>query len=286
MLNYNSSQITRLAQQVANLGGNLGSIAREELQVGAEVFKADWGNLLAGAEIEGVQGQKRGLSHQRIKNIKIEHEGHAVSVSTTDPVISIIERGRNAYDMKDTHPFGPKSRINKKGEPYNIIPFRKGQSSTTRTPIPSALQRHIDAVKKAGWEPSYALGPEHNYQSPNARGEMVTRTKTKWGDRIDLNPRPFRDKTAKYSGLYRLIDAPFNKTADYGIVSFRIIKQANLAGLTGKDRKAAAAKWINPAVAGKHYVPKLAKIHLSGLSLAIQAALNNEIKALTQGGRQ
>ncbi|MEM9425051.1 MAG: hypothetical protein AAF975_09750, partial [Spirochaetota bacterium] len=137
-------------------------------------------------------------------------------------------------------------------------------------PLKMFLKKEIGPRGK-NWEGSYRTGQK--YWTPNARGEMVERQRTNWGRKVNANPSPFRDHTQKYTGLYRLVDKPFNKTADKGIISFRIIKSNQ-----------ASHKWIIPAKAGKHITRKLAYEVLPEEIRALKNDLSQEVERITEGG--
>ncbi|MEM9424472.1 MAG: hypothetical protein AAF975_06770 [Spirochaetota bacterium] len=214
---------------------------------------------------------KLGEEESRVENaaskIHVEQTPTGFSVYSDSPDVVRVEKGRNAHDMKTTHPFGPKSRVNKKGEPYNIIPFRKGLCQKTEKQVPKPIKKVLQKEIQKGWQPSESTGK--TYWTPNARGEMVARQRTNWGRRVDLNPQPFRDHTQKYTGLYRIEDKPFAKTADKGIISFRIIK-------SNQD----ARKWIIPAKAGKHIARGLA-FSASHKVQELKRNINQDIEQLT-----
>ena len=242
--------LSAMASKVERLSPNGLLAAQSAMRRVAENFRDNWVSLLGGEKIPGVNSNlRRGIENAEGR-VQIR-EGHRwVEVYSSDPQVIRIENGHGAHDMKKTHPRGRQSRLNKKGEPYLIVPFRKGQDSARKAPIPPPIQKVINREKKAGWPGTYAL--EDYYYTDNARGKMARRKLYKWGRRVDLNPVPFRDATNKYKALYRIVDAPFPlkdgraKTADYGIISFRVITE-----------KQAAHKWIIPAKAGQHFLRKL-----------------------------
>ncbi|MEM9424836.1 MAG: hypothetical protein AAF975_08635 [Spirochaetota bacterium] len=227
----------------------------EVLKMGID-FRNDWIQLLSGYNGGPTSGTSRlAMVPNRLtgrhaipnatERIDIQATDTGVIISSNDAKVLRIEYGHNGHDMKTTHPFGPKSRVSKKGEPYNIIPFRKGQDKTTKTPIPQPIQNVIEQEKK-NW--SFTKDTGERYFTPNSRGEMVERVRHSWGRRVDLNPTPFRDHTKKYTGLYRIgaTVGGNTKTADYGIISFRVIKARHNA-----------SSWIIPAKEGHHLARNL-----------------------------
>ena len=254
MVEIRNTELHKLAAKVASLGGGrISQSVRFALEDIADSIKNDWADLLSGKpSLKATNSLNRSLENA-YERLQTEINEHGLKVFSVDKKVIEIENGRNAHDMKTTHPNGPKSRLNKKGESYNIIPFQKSQSQTTKTPIPKPIQKVIRREIDRGWHGTENLGKESNYFSPNASGIMVERKRYNWGRRLDLNPNPFSDKTRKYTGLYRIPDKPFigktgeAKTANYGIISFRIIKENQ-----------PAKKWIIPAKAGHHFTKEIA----------------------------
>jgi hypothetical protein len=94
-----------------------------------------------------------------------------------------IEYGTDPLDMKTTHPYGPRSRISKKGVPYLIIPFQWGTKKGTaragpRNIVPKEL---LGIMRNSQFKKSTVNN--RTVQSPNARGDMVDRRTYTWGDR-------------------------------------------------------------------------------------------------------
>ena len=234
--------LSRIQARIAQAADTNAAIQSKLAAIGNCVHY-NWAAALMGAGVPGAPTLKDSEKlKEAYERIQTEVSGNQVTIYSEDPAVIRLEKGHNGHDMKTTHPYGYKSRVNKKKEPYLIVPFAKAQDEKSKSPIPPAVQVYIEKQKKAGW--AFSEHAEGFSYSPNFHGQMVKRFKYKWGQRIDLNPHPLRDKTRKYSGLYRFKDTGYAKerTRIYGIVSFRTIKAAPYQ----------KGKWIIPAKEGKH----------------------------------
>ena len=85
----------------------------------------------------------------------------------------------NDFDYKTTHPYGNKSRINKDGTPYLIVPFRRYTHTAGRE-----YQRMTKNDEKRARNLSLTETTKGSYHEANARGESIERSIKNWGNRL------------------------------------------------------------------------------------------------------
>lgn len=157
----------------------------------AQYIQNVWSNYLYGNDkLDGIDALEKPLKPQDV-NFRITDPGDFHSkVSATADRLNEIQNGKNPvyYDMKQTHPYGKKSRVSKKGIPYLIIPFRWGTPNDKGTKrahsffsgiIPSKEYR----VNVSAMEMSYKTDKIHFEK--NSKGEHIPRTEYIWKERLE-----------------------------------------------------------------------------------------------------
>jgi len=83
-------------------------------------------------------------------NIDAQENPLEVSVSASGMFVNFVEDGVKRFDMKIGLLNGPKVRFNDKGEPYNIVFFRKGVPTSTRVnPMPKPIYKMAKKLGKS-----------------------------------------------------------------------------------------------------------------------------------------
>lgn len=172
-----------------------------------EVFTA-WRNYLEGkTSLVGTPNLEK-TNAKLILSVKEDRNGDFdYSVYSESEHMRRIQEGTPEvkYDMKQTHPYGRKSRVTQtgknKGVPYLIVKFRwatpndKGETQRRwNSAIPQAvyntnvrMEMSVKNIKKAHFE-------------PNARGEQIWRAGYDWHDRLT----EVEDERKK--GMVRMMD--------------------------------------------------------------------------------
>lgn len=165
------------------------------------------------------------------RSIKIDKTGSWQQVISSDSEeMAKIQRGTPAvnveYDMKKTHPYGPKSRVTQsgknKGTPYLIVRFRWGTPSAKdkgRAHIANYIPQVVynTGIKVSKLNISRILETTHTEK--NYKGEDVERWEYQWGGRV--TPKQAWDKNA--AGMVRMANRG-------GYYTFRIISAKSPAG--------------------------------------------------------
>lgn len=182
----------------------------------ARLIERSWKEWANGGKLDGAEDIKN-PNPKLAQSIKSYDLGAFDTVIGTDsPYMERIQEGQRAYDMKDTYPFGRKSRRTKDGRGYLIIPFRwgtpnknGGARSHFRNVIPQELYK---VVKK--YKASVISGETH--MEENYARQLIERQEYFWGDRL-------KDEDAgNMNGLVRMKND--DKSTYF---TFRVISEKN-----------------------------------------------------------
>ena len=192
----------------------------KRLSESAEIVKTLWQDWATGETALSGIGKIDKPSVSLAKSIQVRNTGmFSREIYTEHKLMQQIQDGTPdvEYDMKQTHPYGRRSRMSKKGIPYLIIPFRWGTPNKNGTKrarfnnvIPSATYRTM----LKGFEMSSRT--QNTHSEKNAKGENVERSEYKWGSRLKL------DKGNRLDGLVRMLDDSSDKLKST-YFTFRII---------------------------------------------------------------
>lgn len=154
----------------------------------AQMVRQMWVGFLDGSvQLPGVETPDR-VTSAMVKSIKTQDKTTADeffhTIYSDNRQLEELNRGRKEveYDMKQTHPYGKKSRVSKKGIPYLIIPFRWGtpnQKGTKRA-------RFNNVIPQAAYETSVkglaisSVNELKKYYEANFKGESVQRQGYDW----------------------------------------------------------------------------------------------------------
>ena len=207
-----------------------------------QVIAKTWKAYAGGAPIKGTAYRMKRSSGRYSRSIKVRMlSPFNFFIVTEYPVAKFIEDGTSAYDMKDTHPFGKKSRVNAKGEPYLIIPFRHGAhgegeaGSVHYQPMPEQVYARIRQAMRAG-EFAKSKVLKGRRKEENYAGELIPRRTYEWGSRVQtLDPGLDR-----YEGMVAM-DTGTRKSVRSGYFTFRVIS-------VNSPRN----KWIYPGTPPRH----------------------------------
>jgi hypothetical protein len=258
-IDVDNDLLSQLQQELAKFGaGSMPATARA-MKSSADLARQIWQDFATGGHLSGVEDlENPSLGYAR--SIRIQPNGpFDYEVYSEAKIAKRIEEGTDDLDMKTTHPYGPRSRISKKGVPYVIIPLR------WKTPgavgIRNVMPINVySIVKKFEKMKTLVDADKSNTKTPNAQtpSRMVGRAQYNEGyDR--LNGMDFagtvEDKTMM-SGMVRTTDTTGKDRAG-GYFTFRIIS-ANSPADSWK-RKGMPARHVTQAVA------KAAEEEIAGL---------------------
>ena len=162
------------------------------------------------------------------------------------PQALVIEEGRKQVDMLPHYLQSAKTRVNAKGKPYLIIPFRHGTPGTVSMGAAMPDEVH-QVVKSREFGASRRL--PRTYFSPNIHGRPATRYTYKWGGRYSAGenqmlhiPEGKSWAAGKYEGMVKMGKQGSNKQTGY--FTFRVA--------SAESRLRDPNAWVLPPLAGKY----------------------------------
>lgn len=160
-----------------------------------------------------------------------------------------IEEGRPARDLKRMLQTSVKTRSNKLGQKYLIIPFR--HNTPGNDAHSDAMPADIYAQAKT-MMPSLVIGQTLRNSASGAwdmktrRPLMIPKAQYRWGDSLRAGLAPKMQphhKTDRYAGMVKM-DTSTGKSRSSAYLTFRVMSEAS-------------SGWIVPPKAGLHLVPKV-----------------------------
>ncbi len=190
-IEYDLTELKNLANKFKDTIENAPAAAlpntANALAQAAKYVQNMWTGYLTGSQpLNGIDFMS-GVTSAMVKSIRSRYNGDlSYTIYSNNRQLEEKQKGRAAveFDMKETHPYGKKSRVSKKGIPYLIIPFR------WKTPQKSEKLAHgqffsgiipikIYNTKLKGLDISKII-TEKGYLEKNARGEDVWRNTYEW----------------------------------------------------------------------------------------------------------
>ena len=170
-------------------GGKIMPRTKAAFNQASKLIQKSWQNWAMGGSIAGAADIKN-PSPNLARSIKIRGIGDFdISIETDSPYMERIQNGVAEFDMKDTYPYGKKSRVSKKGIPYLIIPFQWGtpnSSGGSRAHFGNTITQEVYAILKSR-KFNKSMRKTDTHIEPNASGENIERTEYTWGDRITVD---------------------------------------------------------------------------------------------------
>lgn len=122
-------------------------------------------------------------------------------VSANVEYAEAIETGQPPHDMKPGLLGGPQTRIGKKGQRYNIIPFRHGTPGNDKLsrPMPAEI---YNKVRRMAF--SQVTGRKPNGRRTYDWGGQLGKTKIGWRSRIGPPGKEYTHTTSIFSGMVRM----------------------------------------------------------------------------------
>jgi hypothetical protein len=270
----NNPRLEELQFLLAKMGQRAGTLPRTAaaLNAGAELIQDTWQKYATGeTPMPGLKPSGSYAKSIRTKPLgEFEHE-----IFSEAKIAERIENGTEELDMKKTHPYGPRSRVSKKGIPYLIVPFQWGTKEGTKRVgakniIPKQLLNMMLSKKfKKSTVKSDSQSPNAP-RSPNARGEMVARNTYTWGDRTRGSDFSGTIEQKRFTnGMVRFeqgtaADSPQGKRYG-GYFTFRVI-----------SANSPANSWIKPATPALHVAEIVAKETRKDVEAMVDAAIKED----------
>lgn len=222
----------------AMTGGTYPKAITQAMNASVNLVAETWRSYLVKRQFPGGDLLKKPYSrHAQKIRTKVENGGSGKAY-IEDSHSEWMEKGAKSWDMKDTHPYGKKSRMGKPDKktgvsyPYLIVPFRHQTPGTSFNPMNDQVYSMLRGlIDKGKFMPSRVEQTQHHTE-PNFKGENIWRASYKWGSRLSGLSSEFE----KYEGLVHFqqkSDAGGNLNSSY--MTFRII-----------SAKPSAKSWIVP----------------------------------------
>jgi len=217
-----SDIIQQLAMRMPGFfGGKVAPATKKAFNTSAKYIQRVWKGWAMGDSIMGIPDIKN-PSQKLANSVKMNPIGpFIVDILSESPYMRRIVDGTPRVDMKETYPYGRKSRVSKEGIPYLIIPYRWGtpnEKGGKRAHFGNVIpQPMYQAIKAFGMEKSVRLkstNAEENYS-----GEQVERSEYDWGDRLDAD--------GNENGMVRMANEAGRGSTYF---TFRIISAKSPAG--------------------------------------------------------
>lgn len=189
-LELDFSEVKELQDAISQLGHPTKenfSATSASVHKAAQYVQSVWSDYLAGGELNGIKPLDKPLS-PKDAHLRIEDRGDFESaVVGNSPKLDAIQHGENPvyYDMKQTHPYGKKSRVSKKGIPYLIIKFGWGtpnEKGTKRAHFNNVIPQKDYETRLKGFEISSVKTTTH--LEPNSKGQPIDRQEYIWKSRL------------------------------------------------------------------------------------------------------
>ena len=199
-------------------------------------------------------------------------------VSANAEYADAIESGTPAHDMKPGLLGGSRARQGKKGQRYNIIPFRHNTPGQTATARAMPMEVYNQAKRLAF---SRNVNDTVNYRERkelNARGKWVLRNRYEWGGRLPETPVGWRSRiqpagheythtTSIFSGMVRM-----GQKGHSSYMTFRVVSDNSHPD-----------SWWAPAVEPKPIAAAVAEQIRPQAEAIIRQAFEDDLSALTTG---
>lgn len=154
-------------------------------KLSAQLLQDSWKNWARGESLNGAEDIKSPNNNLALSIKVLQYGPLDYEIGTNSRYMKRIQEGQRAYDMKDTYPFGHKSRRTKDGRGYLIIPFRWG--SNNGKDDPRAHYRHVVPQNIYNIVERYRVTQNLSttHLEENYSREPVERREYTWGDRLN-----------------------------------------------------------------------------------------------------
>jgi hypothetical protein len=282
----NNPYLEELQFHLAKMGA--GSMPRTAgaMSAGANLIRNTWKGFAMGGPLPGITEPLKRPSGGYARSIHIVKIGpFQYEIASEAQIAEWIENGTDELDMKKTHPFGPRSRVSKKGVPYLIVPFRWGTPKTIgfKNIIPDSIYKQLLTSKKHKFLSSQVTrsADKSGRETPNAHrilngrsnvkgtshSEMVGRAGYSWGDRVfadDIFMLTAGGKEDYYAEGMVKMEGQNRRSSGY--FTFRII-----------SAKSPKNSWIKPAMAARPVTRAVADNTSAAISTMVESAIMEDL---------
>ena len=215
-----------------------------------------WTNYLMGSEPLSGINYLDGVTSAMVRSIRTRKNGdfdHTVYSDNRQLEQKSHGQKEVEYDMKQTHPYGKKSRVSKKGVPYLIIPFRWGTPNgkgTKRAHFNNVIPQKNYETSVKGLRMS-AVNEAKKYFEANFKGESIARQGYDWAKKGRLTEDLAWDDRSV--GMVRMKDVSTGRSTYF---TFRIVSAKSPANswiyhkdaVPGVDVLAALERTVKPKI--------------------------------------
>lgn len=228
-----------------------------------------------------------------VSSIQVREDGpFEYYIFSNHPKAGFYERGMAPFDMKETHPYGPKSRVAKKKipkrfgggfryVPYLVVPFRwatpgSGAHMGAKNVIPEKIySRILSGMKKGAFKRTVTLSGTKLEE--NFFGEMVERAMyasegggAGWGSQID------GEEFRKLEGLKRSTISRVPLVS--GLSAMNAKGQTNYMTFRVISADSPFYSWQHPGVKARRIAEQTARFMQGKDAEAINNGLMNDLK--------
>lgn len=226
-VNADSEILRQLARRMPGFfGGGVAPATQKAFGTSAKYIQRVWKGWAMGDTVEGIPNIKK-PNGKLAASVQMKPAGpFSVSIFSESPYMNRIVHGSPELDMKETHPYGRKSRVSKKGIPYLIVPFRWGTPNREGQGrahfanfIPVEMFNVVKSLKaskrKAVVNNEGEITGGQTHSEGNFWGEDIERSDYDWGGR--------HDGDGNTGGMVRM-------SGGGGYFTFRVISAKSPAG--------------------------------------------------------
>ena len=225
-IEYDLTELKNLADKFAKTVQNAPEAAlpntANAFQMAAQYVRNMWTGYLSGDQpLNGIEFMD-GVTSAMVRSIRAQRNGDFdYTVLSDNRQLEEKTKGRKEveYDMKQTHPYGKKSRVSKKGIPYLIIPFRWGTPNgkgTKRAHFNNFIPQKNYETSVKGLNLS-AVDSAKKYFEANFKGENIERQGYNWAKNGRLKEDQAWDDRSV--GMVRMKDVTGSTYFTFRIVS-------------------------------------------------------------------
>lgn len=191
--------------------------AKQAFDSSAKMIQRTWKNWAMGGSVRGAADIKN-PNPKLASSIRIRsRDDFDVSIETDSRYMERIQNGAEAYDMKESYPYGKKSRVSEKEVPYLIIPFRwatPNKDGSARAHFGNTIPLVAYKIMQSrNFKKSQTTGEIH--LEPNYNGEQIARSNYDWGDRLPLMP----EESPNIAGMVKMAGNPHSTYFTFRIIS-------------------------------------------------------------------
>lgn len=225
-IDYDLSELKEFVNEFENsfknsLEAALPNTASAFEMAGRYVYQRFSNYLKGSEELPGIP-YLDGVTSRIVQSLRLEKKGSFhYSVGSNNMQLESKIKGSKAveYDMKQTHPYGNKSRVSKKGIPYLIIPFRWGtpnDKNTKRAHFNNFIPQKAYNSAVKGLNLSY-VNSLKKYSEKNYKGLDVERQGYDWAKKGRLTEdNAWNDRSV---GMVRMKDVTGSTYFTFRIIS-------------------------------------------------------------------